>query len=118
MHIDAPSSSHDCTCHCAPPFPLMITRMRASRELHTPDLQPRPSAYSSLARLSLPVNKTSSGVQSSATWTSTSGDLGGLSDTDEIRERDDFVEEYNRIAKKVCLGGGRKARDSSFTNVL
>lgn len=81
----------------------MTTNMRPSREVHTPDLQPRPSASSNLAHLSLPVKKTSSGVQSSATWTSTSGDLGSLSDTDEIRERDDYVEEYNRIAKKVRL---------------
>lgn len=77
--------------------------MRASREAATPDLQPRPSVSSSLARLSLPAIKTSSGVQSSATWTSTTGDLGGLSDTDKISDRETFVEEYNRIAKKVVF---------------
>lgn len=76
--------------------------MRPSRGAMTPDLQPRPSVSSSIARLSLPVNKTSSGVQSSATWTSSSGDLGGLSDTDKISDRESFVEEYNRLAIKVC----------------
>lgn len=79
--------------------------MREGREAITPDLQPRPSAGASHKRLSVPANKTSSGVRSSATWTSTSGDLGGLSDTDEIGDRQDFVEEYNRIAKKVCFAG-------------
>lgn len=79
--------------------------MKEGREAITPDLQPRPSAGYPHARLSLPANKTSSGVRSSATWTSTSGDLGGLSDTDEIGDRLDFVEEYNRIAKKVSFAG-------------
>lgn len=74
--------------------------MRASRELSTPDLQPRPSVTGYHGRLSVPVKKTSSGLQSSATWTSNSGDM--MSDTDEIANRDDFVEEYNRLAKKVC----------------
>ncbi|KAG6356650.1 hypothetical protein INS49_014524 [Diaporthe citri] len=72
--------------------------MRASRELSTPDLQPRPSVTGYHGRLSVPVKKTSSGLQSSATWTSNSGDL--MSDTDEIANRDNFVEEYNRLAKK------------------
>ncbi|KAJ4389426.1 hypothetical protein N0V93_006894 [Gnomoniopsis smithogilvyi] len=103
MHVDVPSPGYDCSCHCAPPFSLMTTNMRPPREVNTPDLQPGPSASSSLAHLSLPAQKTSSGVQSSATWTSTSGDLGGLSDTDDIRERNDFVEEYNRIAKKYGI---------------
>jgi len=39
--------------------------------------------------------------RSSATWTSSSGDLGLLSDTDEIDDRQDFVDEYNRLARKV-----------------
>lgn len=38
---------------------------------------------------------------SSATWTSSSGDLAGLSDTDNIQARDEFVQEYNRLARKV-----------------
>ncbi|KUI71714.1 putative Rho-GTPase-activating protein 6 [Cytospora mali] len=46
----------------------------------------------------LRVNKSSSGAQSSATWTSTSGDL--VSDTDEIDNRGAFVDEYNRLARK------------------
>ena len=47
--------------------------------------------------------------QSSATWTSSSGgDLGErLSDTDDVQDRGDFVREYNRLAKKVCLSPQR-----------
>lgn len=41
---------------------------------------------------------------SSATWTSSSGEgLGGYSDLDEVQDRFHFVDEYNRLAKKVCL---------------
>ncbi|CRK29156.1 hypothetical protein BN1708_015497 [Verticillium longisporum] len=39
-------------------------------------------------------------LQSSATWTSSSGDLAMFSDTDEIEDRQHFVVEYNRLAKK------------------
>lgn len=38
---------------------------------------------------------------SSATWTSSSGDLVDLSDTDDLEVRDEFVQEYNRVARKV-----------------
>ncbi|EGX87794.1 Rho GTPase activation protein [Cordyceps militaris CM01] len=38
---------------------------------------------------------------SSHTWTSTSGDLGLLKDADEVEDRAIFVQEYNRLAKKV-----------------
>ncbi|KAK7749768.1 hypothetical protein SLS53_000347 [Cytospora paraplurivora] len=72
--------------------------MGASRDLASPDLQPRPSVSSSYGRLLLGVNKSSSGAQSSATWTSTSGDW--VSDTDEIDNRGAFVDEYNRLARK------------------
>ena len=39
--------------------------------------------------------------RSSATWTSSSGDLVNLSDTDDIQDRPEFVHEYNRLARKV-----------------
>ncbi|KAM3551106.1 hypothetical protein ARSEF4850_008038 [Beauveria asiatica] len=38
---------------------------------------------------------------SSHTWTSTSGDIGLLRDADEVEDRAVFVQEYNRLAKKV-----------------
>ncbi|KAK0626702.1 hypothetical protein B0T14DRAFT_562589 [Immersiella caudata] len=38
--------------------------------------------------------------KSSATWTSSSGDLAGLSDSDEVQDRPEFVQEYNRLARK------------------
>ncbi|KAK3995612.1 hypothetical protein QBC44DRAFT_305194 [Cladorrhinum sp. PSN332] len=40
------------------------------------------------------------GNESSATWTSSSGDLAGSSDTDDIQERSEFIQEYNRLARK------------------
>ncbi|KAK1981734.1 hypothetical protein LZ30DRAFT_555879, partial [Colletotrichum cereale] len=40
-------------------------------------------------------------LPSSATWTSSIGDLAMLSDTDEIQDRRMFIHEYNRLAKKV-----------------
>ncbi|KAL2019994.1 hypothetical protein VTK56DRAFT_8994 [Thermocarpiscus australiensis] len=42
--------------------------------------------------------------RSSATWSSSSGDLTGLSDTDDIQVRDEFVQEYNRLARKHGIG--------------
>ncbi|RDA91810.1 hypothetical protein CP533_2833 [Ophiocordyceps camponoti-saundersi (nom. inval.)] len=39
-------------------------------------------------------------VRSSGTWTTSSGELGLLSDTDEVEDRAVFVHEYNRLAKK------------------
>ena len=38
---------------------------------------------------------------SSATWTSSSGDLADVSDADDVEDRNEFVEAYNRIAGKV-----------------
>ncbi|KID64191.1 uncharacterized protein G6M90_00g065320 [Metarhizium brunneum] len=39
-------------------------------------------------------------VRSSGTWTTSSGELGLLSNADEVDDRDVFVQEYNRLAKK------------------
>jgi hypothetical protein len=36
----------------------------------------------------------------SATWTSSSGDWADLSDTDHLEIRDEFVQEYNQLARK------------------
>lgn len=46
-------------------------------------------------------DRKSRALPSSATWTSSSGDLAIVSDTDEIQDRQIFVREYNRLAKKV-----------------
>ncbi|PHH93358.1 hypothetical protein CDD83_5912 [Cordyceps sp. RAO-2017] len=40
-------------------------------------------------------------LRSSGTWTTSSGELGLLGDTDEVEDRSVFVHEYNRLAKKV-----------------
>jgi hypothetical protein len=39
-------------------------------------------------------------IQSSNTWTSSSGEI--FLEHDDIEDRSLFVEEYNRLAKKVC----------------
>jgi hypothetical protein len=39
-------------------------------------------------------------IQSSNTWTTSSGEV--LSDLDDVEDRVYFVQEYNRLAKKVC----------------
>lgn len=41
------------------------------------------------------------GNGSSATWTTSSGEMGIFSETDEVEDRSPFVDEYNRLAKKV-----------------
>jgi hypothetical protein len=42
-------------------------------------------------------------VYTSKTWTNSSGDHNILNDTDELDDRAGFVQEYNRLAKKVRL---------------
>ncbi|RYP82400.1 hypothetical protein DL770_005581 [Monosporascus sp. CRB-9-2] len=44
-----------------------------------------------------------SGDNSSVTWTSSSGDFGLLSEADDVEGRDEFVDEYNRTAKKYGI---------------
>jgi hypothetical protein len=39
-------------------------------------------------------------ILTSNTWTTSSGDV--LSDQDEVDDRTTFIQEYNRLAKKVC----------------
>lgn len=43
-------------------------------------------------------------MRTSRTWTISSGERGLLSDTDEVGNRAAFVQEYNRLAKKVWIG--------------
>lgn len=45
-------------------------------------------------------NKQQRHIQSSGTWTSLSREA--WSDRDEVEDREVFIEEYNRLAKKVC----------------
>ena len=42
-------------------------------------------------------------MRSSNTWTTSSGELGQMSDTDELEDRTVYAQEYNRLAKKVCI---------------
>ena len=69
----------------------------------TPSIPPRGIPHSATASqlpLPPPLGFTRAN-KSSATWTSSSGDLAGLSDSDEIQDRPEFVYEYNRLARKV-----------------
>jgi hypothetical protein len=45
-------------------------------------------------------------MRSSCTWTTSSGELGLMSDTDELEDRTVYAQEYNRLAKKVCISPG------------
>ncbi|KAH6675337.1 GTPase-activator protein for rho-like GTPases-like protein, partial [Plectosphaerella plurivora] len=62
--------------------------------------------------------------RSSATWTSSSGDLASFSDTDEIEDRTRFVLEYNRLAKKhgirvMVMGDfGNLRQSKSVPNIM
>jgi hypothetical protein len=58
---------------------------------------PLPTAAS---HLTVPAHETRANA-TSGTWTSSSGDLADLSDADDVEVRDEFVQEYNRVAKKV-----------------
>lgn len=40
-------------------------------------------------------------MHSSRTWTTSSGELGLMDEADEFEDRALFVQEYNRLAKKV-----------------
>lgn len=42
-------------------------------------------------------------MRSSKTWTTSSGEQGLMSDTDELEDRALFVQEYNRLARKVLF---------------
>jgi hypothetical protein len=50
--------------------------------------------------------------RTSRTWTTSSGDLGLMSDTDEFDDRALVVQEYNRLAKKVPKALGQLLRVS------
>lgn len=54
-----------------------------------------PATSRSLGTLDVPVTRRSN------TWTSSSGDIGLLSGGDEVEDRQEFVGEYNRLAKRV-----------------
>ena len=70
------------------------------------NIEPNPPTWArlppatTLGYLTVPGHDTRANA-TSATWTSSSGDLADLSDADDVELRDDFVQEYNRVAKKV-----------------
>ncbi|KAK4042933.1 hypothetical protein C8A01DRAFT_13519 [Parachaetomium inaequale] len=52
-----------------------------------------------VGHLAVPAHETQANA-TSGTWTSFSGDLADLSDADDVEVRDEFVQEYNRVARK------------------
>lgn len=75
-----------------PSLPRKTAKSKSHSTLTRP--QPKPST-------SGPVSNYDPTPFSSTTWTSSSGDFGLLSEGDEVEGREDFVNEYNRTAKKV-----------------
>lgn len=57
----------------------------------------------SVRSLQGPISRADRGptLHTSRTWTTSSGDHGIMSDTDEWEDRASFVQEYNRLATKV-----------------
>ncbi|PNY29307.1 Rho-GTPase-activating protein 6 [Tolypocladium capitatum] len=90
--------------------PTRLAASQSSHQLATNDaFVPRrlPPSASSIS-LAFPHNVSvhsllaqGSRVRSSGTWTTSSGELGFLSDTDEVEDRAIYIHEYNRLAKKA-----------------
>ena len=55
------------------------------------------------------------GCRRSNTWTSSTRDLGLLSERDEVDDREEFVDEYNRLEKKVMVSVQCPAVDELLT---
>ncbi|KJZ70247.1 hypothetical protein HIM_10361 [Hirsutella minnesotensis 3608] len=86
-----------------------LSGSKSSQHLRVPNAAPHrglPTSASSVS-LAFPPSASlhslmaqASQVRTSGTWTTSSGELGLLSDTDEVEDRSVFVHEYNRLAKK------------------
>ncbi|KAK7747171.1 hypothetical protein SLS62_009113 [Diatrype stigma] len=74
-----------------------LSQSTFTRPQSKPDGQPSSSASG------LGNNQEPAQFDSSTTWTSSSGDFGLLSEGDEVEAREDFVDEYNRTAKKYGI---------------
>lgn len=84
------------------PHPPRKTKSRPHLSLSTfTKPQTKPDGQPSTSASGLGNNPDPAQFDSSTTWTSSSGDFGLLSDGDEVEAREDFVDEYNRTAKKV-----------------
>ncbi|KAM4065808.1 rhoGAP domain-containing protein [Hirsutella rhossiliensis] len=86
-----------------------LSASKSSQHLRPPRAAPHHRLPTSASSVSLPFPHSASvhsllaapsQVRSSGTWTTSSGELGLLSDTDEVEDRAIFVHEYNRLARK------------------
>lgn len=82
-----------------------LSASRSAQRLRGPHVAPSASSVSlpfphSASLHSLLASR--SQMRSSETWTTSSGELGLLADSDEVEDRAVFVHEYNRLARKVC----------------
>lgn len=76
-----------------PQLPKKTAKSRPHSTSNRP--QPKPSASGPVSDYDPPQ------FSSSTTWTTSSCDFGLFSEGDEVEDREDFVGEYNRTAKKV-----------------
>ncbi|KAL2135074.1 hypothetical protein VTI74DRAFT_9890 [Chaetomium olivicolor] len=90
LSFDTPSTSWASSAHSARPF-------RNSEPV--PTTWARLPHSATVGQLALPARDRRANT-SSATWTSSSGDLADLSENDDLEHRDEFVQEYNRVARK------------------
>lgn len=81
--------------------PAPLGHYSAPENLHQHRLLPSRSSLSLQATIRQITDQ--GPVHTSKTWTTSSGDHNILNDTDELEDRAGFVQEYNRLAKKVRL---------------
>ncbi|KAI1800973.1 hypothetical protein F4811DRAFT_483082 [Daldinia bambusicola] len=87
-----PPANYSTSSH---PFPYQQRRPLSQSTFIKP--QEELSATRSLCALDRPPDRKSN------TWTSSSGELGLLSENEEAESRDEFVHEYNRLAKRYGI---------------
>lgn len=88
-----------------------LSASKSSQHLRVPHAGPHHRLPTSVSAVSLAfphsasvhslLAAAASQVHTSGTWTTSSGEIGLLSDADEVEDRAVFVHEYNRMARKV-----------------
>ncbi|KAI0470974.1 hypothetical protein GGR56DRAFT_667959 [Xylariaceae sp. FL0804] len=83
-------------------YPLKKSRRRPplSETTFTEPEAPPPNASHLLGSVQMPAGPLHHPDRSSMTWTTSSSDLALLSGRDEVDDREPFVQEYNRLAKR------------------
>jgi hypothetical protein len=86
-----------------PSFPkhAVPSRPRISRNTFSRPQDPLGGSQTA-GNLGTSQDRDSAVYRSSTTWTSSSGDFGVNCEDEEVEDRRFFVDEYNKLAKKVC----------------